>query len=878
MSLKLKDFITNLRACKTTKEEKEFILKETANIRQSFQKNEHNNKPRNLVKLLFINLQGFNCDFGQIESLNLSCRNSFVEKKIGYLTMSFFLHEKSEMLMMATNRISIDLDHSNPYVKEIALSAFTAISDQDMARMIAPKIKSLLMYNPNQSAIGSSFGSLNQPGYSTALKNEDPSLNQLVKKKAFLAVLRIIQKCPDLLLEFLPIMSNIFREKDHGIVLSAIPVVEFLYTELFDSIRDEKENGTKDGEISILGNQLVKKVLQDLNDHILCLIDKVKALLSYSDPDYTLNLVNDPFLLITILQFIRTVLIKSEESNCPVDSGIDRAVQGLVTFVLGNVRQNKKTVNAVLYELARLALVFRNNDSQINSAFSILNQLIEVRDTVPNFKFVALNLIQNFEESSSKFIELLSSQCDLILDVLKEEDISLKILALKVLPQISTPENVDKLLESMKNVLTKEMERPRHHTELEQAVVNNIFHLFENKMQAQSLKRVEMSIEFLLVYPKEIKTSNLSSLMTLISSTEDLQVYSLKKIWNALKMNQKSAGLLKIAIYVFGESCDLISVEKVGFSIEEVFTFFESKYRSFTCTSLKCSFLDAIAKIIAKSNAMSKYQKYGHFLRTFNRDPEFCVQSRANEYMLILSNTDLSDNQKSDIFAVIPNNNLKMDVKAHTKHVGFKRAKPTLQQHESGNIIDEMNFLNLNVDSKIASSGDFLNDIFQGQNLSTVKSKNLSPKIIFSDDELLVSVRNQYSGTQYEGILFVKNKTSQNLSEVVIQIVGISNASVAFKGAKWELLNRNDEKSIEFKANPINIIQEEVKLKFIVKFYYENSEKFEDFRFSKDGLFSLEKNNGFDSESIVDKRTVQAPVKQEIAKPADLDLLSLDFL
>lgn len=54
--------------------------------------------------------------------------------------MSIFLHEKSEMLMMATNRISLDLDHPNMFIKALALSTFCSISDEDMVKQIAPKL------------------------------------------------------------------------------------------------------------------------------------------------------------------------------------------------------------------------------------------------------------------------------------------------------------------------------------------------------------------------------------------------------------------------------------------------------------------------------------------------------------------------------------------------------------------------------------------------------------------------------------------------------------------------------------------------------------------------------------------------------------------
>ena len=48
--------------------------------------------------------------------------------------MSILLHEKSEMLMMATNRISLDLMHPNSYIKALALSTFSSIADSEMAR------------------------------------------------------------------------------------------------------------------------------------------------------------------------------------------------------------------------------------------------------------------------------------------------------------------------------------------------------------------------------------------------------------------------------------------------------------------------------------------------------------------------------------------------------------------------------------------------------------------------------------------------------------------------------------------------------------------------------------------------------------------------
>ncbi len=52
---------------------------------------------------------GHDTDFGQMECLKLITSNSFSEKRIGYLGLTQLFNEKSEVLMMATHRMRIDL-------------------------------------------------------------------------------------------------------------------------------------------------------------------------------------------------------------------------------------------------------------------------------------------------------------------------------------------------------------------------------------------------------------------------------------------------------------------------------------------------------------------------------------------------------------------------------------------------------------------------------------------------------------------------------------------------------------------------------------------------------------------------------------------------
>lgn len=42
--------------------------------------------------------------------------NQFTEKRIGYLGLTQLFHEKSEVLLMATNRLQHDLESSSNYI------------------------------------------------------------------------------------------------------------------------------------------------------------------------------------------------------------------------------------------------------------------------------------------------------------------------------------------------------------------------------------------------------------------------------------------------------------------------------------------------------------------------------------------------------------------------------------------------------------------------------------------------------------------------------------------------------------------------------------------------------------------------------------------
>ncbi|PHT81546.1 hypothetical protein T459_14561 [Capsicum annuum] len=145
-----RDMIRAIRACKTAAEERGVVRKECAAIRASISENDPAYRHRNLAKLMFIHMLGYPTHFGQMECLKLIASPGFPEKRIGYLGLMLLLDERQEVLMLVTNSIKQDLNHTNQYIVGLALCALGNICSAEMARDLAPEIERLLQFrDPN---------------------------------------------------------------------------------------------------------------------------------------------------------------------------------------------------------------------------------------------------------------------------------------------------------------------------------------------------------------------------------------------------------------------------------------------------------------------------------------------------------------------------------------------------------------------------------------------------------------------------------------------------------------------------------------------------------------------------------------------------------
>jgi hypothetical protein len=191
-----RDLIRAVRACKTAAEEREVIAKECASIRTAIKDEENPYRHRNVAKLLFVHMLGYPTHFGQMECLKLIASHKFPEKRIGYLGLMLLLDEETEVLMLVTNSLKNDLNHANQFIVGQALCALGDIGSPDMCRDLASEVEKLLSSN-----------------------------NQYIRKKACLALLRIVRKCPDFLEHYLERIPTLLSDRSHGVLVGTLALM-----------------------------------------------------------------------------------------------------------------------------------------------------------------------------------------------------------------------------------------------------------------------------------------------------------------------------------------------------------------------------------------------------------------------------------------------------------------------------------------------------------------------------------------------------------------------------------------------------------------------------------------------------------------------------
>ncbi|CAA7393697.1 unnamed protein product [Spirodela intermedia] len=328
---RLRDMIRAIRACKTAAEERAVVRKECASIRAAISENDQDYRHRNLAKLMFIHMLGYPTHFGQMECLKLIAAAGFPEKRIGYLGLMLLLDERQEVLMLVTNSLKQDLNHSNQYIVGLALCALGNICSAEMAHDLAPEVERLLQIR-------------------------DPN----IKKKAALCSIRIIRKVPDLAENFMGPAASLLKEKHHGVLIAGIQLCTDLCKASVKALEYLRKNCT---DVSV-------RILKDVSN-------------SAYAPEYDVAGITDPFLHIRVLRLMH--MLGQDDADA------SEYMNDILAQVATKTESNKNAGNAILYECVETIMGIEATSGLRVLAINILGRFLSNRDN--NIRYVALNML-----------------------------------------------------------------------------------------------------------------------------------------------------------------------------------------------------------------------------------------------------------------------------------------------------------------------------------------------------------------------------------------------------------------------------------------------------------------------------------------------------
>ncbi|XP_021099575.1 AP-1 complex subunit gamma-like 2 isoform X2 [Heterocephalus glaber] len=341
-SLKLHDFMEEIRGAKTQAQEREVIQKECAHIRASFRDGDPLQRHRQLTKLLYVHMLGYPAHFGQMECLKLIASPRFIDKRVGYLGAMLLLDERHDAHLLITNSIKNDLSQGIQPVQGLALCTLSTMGSAEMCRDLATEVEKLLL----------------QPG-------------PYVRKKAILTAVHMVRKAPELSDIFLPLCAKLLHEHHHGILLGTITLIMELCERSPAALRHFRK--------------VVPKLVQILRTLVTT---------GYST-EHSISGISDPFLQVQILRLLRILGRNHEKSS--------ETMNDLLAQVATNTDTSRNAGSAVLFETVLTIMDIHSAAGLRVLAVNILGRFLLNSDK--NIRYVALTSLLKLVKSDHSAVQ-----------------------------------------------------------------------------------------------------------------------------------------------------------------------------------------------------------------------------------------------------------------------------------------------------------------------------------------------------------------------------------------------------------------------------------------------------------------------------------------
>ena len=571
--LKLREFIKRIRACKTLEEERSLCNKESAEIRNLKKDTAQKLAVRSMTKCMAMSLLGYQTEFIHMTCISLLASQNFTQKRLAYLGICMLLDEKSDILLLSSNVIKKDLTSNNKYIVAAALNTIGEIGTPDMCRDMCPEIIKCLN-----------------------------STNPYIKKKAALALSKVVRSCPELIETIEHNLGTIFEDKNHGVLLSGLALVEQVF-------------------------KAEPKTVKKYKKYLSLMIKYLKNLISTSyAPEYDVNGITDPFLQVRILEILGYFGRASSKEN--------EELEALLNSIPSNTDTTRKnTGNSVLYELVRCIFSYDSSKSLKGLGGSILGQFLANKDN--NYKYLALNTLNDIAKID---IDTVQKHKNVILEFLKDPDIAIKRRSLDLTYLIVNTENIRQIVTE-----TLDFINSTSNVEFKLELTSKIFYSLEK--YSPSLKwEIDVLLKMLCLCEDSINEEIIWKIINLILNTKELQQYTMFRYFIAMQNMLEDTdveALYHVGISILGELFKLIigvsTTDEEGKTItiteEQIIDLIIALDKSSdTSESLRELLMNTCFKMIGKMSPESD-EKLKKILQQESKSfyPE--VQERANEYI-----------------------------------------------------------------------------------------------------------------------------------------------------------------------------------------------------------------------------------------------------
>lgn len=580
MSQRLRDLVKQVRACKTAAEERTVITKECAAIRSSFN-DDAGNRHRNVAKLLYIQMLGYPTAFGQMECLKLIVSPHYSDKRIGYLGLMLLLDENSEVLTLVTNSLQNDLGNLNQFIVGLALCAVGNISSVGIAQDCASDIEKLL-----------------------------GSTNPFIIKKAILAAIRIIRKCPQLSETFLAKISALMTEKNHGVLLTTLTLI-------LELCQDHPEYIENFRELTSMLVSTMKNLVQS----------------AYS-PEYDVNGVTDPFLQVKILRVLRLLGTKNTQSS--------ELMHDILAQVATNTECSRNVGNAILYECVLTIMGIEAEPGLRVLAVNILGKFLLNKDN--NIRYVALNTLNKSVEANMVAVQ---RHRNTIVDCLRDPDISIRRRALDLIYTLVNESNVRILVRELLNFLVVS------DIQFKPDVVAKICWVTE-KYAPSKRWHFDTILRVLSVAGNFVPEEVPASLIRIIAATPELQRYATQKLFTVLSRDLSQTSMQQIGFWCMGEYGDLLISDVAETDPDEeplvkceptqVLDLFENILRLPQLNQIVIQYAVNAAMKLSSRFPQQYLQRIKAVIDNYSSNINFELQQRACEYSNLFNWTKVRNN------------------------------------------------------------------------------------------------------------------------------------------------------------------------------------------------------------------------------------------